>query len=320
MAGQSSVVSQAPTETQARSAADVLCRQGATCVLLFGSVADGTADGDSDIDLIAIFDDIDYHDRLPIKSRLEAACTASAGRTVDLWLTDWPEWSHRVSNVSASFEAHIQPHCLQLIDRRPDNHLVNWGKDIGMAETNLEEALNKLDDVRGSLVNLRDKYNALDDETSMSTYAKTLKTTRLRHLCADASMVVETSLKALTVMGGNHPQRTHSIADLLGGCPTVPTRMLDALEPLRENTIQPASTQEYDDITRWRAASTYGGEPDIASDHLERLARQLADIAIVAAEETYDRIVSLGADPNDNRLDFCREQLQATAQIVTSNE
>lgn len=296
-------------------------------MLLFGSVAKGTADGDSDIDLVAIFDDLDYQDRLPLKWRLEAACAADTGTTVDVWVTDWPEWSHRVSRVSSSFESHIQPHCRQLVDGRPDNHLVNWDKDIGMPTSNLEEAITKLDDVRKSLASLKEACHARTGEMTRTLQGKRvadqdIHSTRLEQLCADASIVIETSLKALTVTGGEHPQRTHSISVLLDNCPDVPARVLDTLEPLRENTISPHSTQDFDDITRWRVAATYGSDTiaEISLEHLERLARQLSAAAIVAATATDDSIANLAAGSDDKRLRSYRNQLQATGSTVASGD
>ena len=296
-------------------------------MLLFGSVAEGTADGDSDIDLVAIFDDLDYQDRLPLKWRLEAACAAGAGRNVDVWLTDWPEWRHRVLNVSSSFEAHIQPHCLHLVDGRPDNDLVNWDKDIGMPSTNLEEAITKLDDVRKALASLKEACHARTGEMTLTLQGKRVSdqdihSTRLEQLCAAASIVIEASLKVLTVMGGEHPQRTHSISALLDNCPDVPARVTDALEPLRENTISAISTQDFDDITRWRVAATYGSDTtaEISLGHLQRLARQLASAAIVAAKATDDSIANLAADSGEQKLRSYRKQLQATERTVASGD
>ena len=65
------------------------------------------ARGDSDIDLVAVFDDLDYSQRLSLRLSLGAA--AAAGRPVEVYVTDRPEWARRTRDVSASFEARIAP-------------------------------------------------------------------------------------------------------------------------------------------------------------------------------------------------------------------
>ena len=72
----------APTRVDAEAAAEVLIAAGAAEVLLFGSVARGDAGADSDIDLVAIFADLDYAERAVRQRTLQAAagrCGAVAG-------------------------------------------------------------------------------------------------------------------------------------------------------------------------------------------------------------------------------------------------
>ena len=59
-----------PTPDDARRATEVLLQAGAETVLLYGSVARGDATEHSDIDLIAIYDNIDYDQRRKMASRL----------------------------------------------------------------------------------------------------------------------------------------------------------------------------------------------------------------------------------------------------------
>jgi len=66
---------QAPTLREAQRAAECVAAAGAGRVLLFGSVACGRAAAGSDIDLVAIFDDIDYSQRHGIRSVLCEAST-----------------------------------------------------------------------------------------------------------------------------------------------------------------------------------------------------------------------------------------------------
>ena len=86
----------APSERAARRAADALVAAGAGKVLLFGSVARGEQCLHSDIDLVAIFDDLDYSRRFAVQSELEGRAKAACGHSVDLHVTDRPEWTRRV--------------------------------------------------------------------------------------------------------------------------------------------------------------------------------------------------------------------------------
>ena len=84
-----------PTTADARRAAKELAAAGASRVLLFGSVARGEADEHSDIDLVAVFDDMDYSQRFSLRSRLATAAEDAAGRSVEVIVTDRPEWQRR---------------------------------------------------------------------------------------------------------------------------------------------------------------------------------------------------------------------------------
>ena len=59
-----------PTLTAAQRAADALAEAGVGRVLLVGSVARGEQEQDSDIDLVAIYDDLDYEERWARRSDL----------------------------------------------------------------------------------------------------------------------------------------------------------------------------------------------------------------------------------------------------------
>ena len=100
------VTPSAPTVGAARRAATPLIAAGAEEVLVFGSVARGTAGPDSDIDLVAIFADIDYSDRSRIEESLRATAVealadeeAAERWPVGVLATDWPEWRQRCRRV-----------------------------------------------------------------------------------------------------------------------------------------------------------------------------------------------------------------------------
>jgi predicted nucleotidyltransferase len=83
-------------------AAEALTAAGAEEVLLFGSVARGDAHNGSDIDLVALFADIDYSQRRAIRQRLEAAAASVTRWTTQVIVTDRPEWRRRVDEVPAA--------------------------------------------------------------------------------------------------------------------------------------------------------------------------------------------------------------------------
>jgi len=121
-------------------------------VLLFGSVAQGQAQPDSDIDLVAIFDDLDYTRRFSRQLDMQTAARACTGHRVQVHVTDWPEWLHRTRRVSASFEAGIAAEA-QVLYARPATD-VTWDKEIGLPADDIQEALGRLNDVS----HLPDRY------------------------------------------------------------------------------------------------------------------------------------------------------------------
>ena len=74
----------APSRVDAEAAAAALVAAGVEEVLLFESVARGDATVDSDIDLVAVFADVDYSERDARRRELEAStsCDQSAWRDV----------------------------------------------------------------------------------------------------------------------------------------------------------------------------------------------------------------------------------------------
>ena len=85
-----------PTRADARRAADALSAIGARQVLLFGSVAQGDPNLESDIDLVAVFDDLgDYRRRQNIETQARRAVEDACGWASDILITDRVEWSVR---------------------------------------------------------------------------------------------------------------------------------------------------------------------------------------------------------------------------------
>ncbi len=60
---QSSALRYSPSLAEVAKLTELLKREGAAKIYLFGSVARDTANAHSDIDLVVVMDDIDYQDR-----------------------------------------------------------------------------------------------------------------------------------------------------------------------------------------------------------------------------------------------------------------
>ena len=310
-----------PTLDHARAAAAVLTDDGAASVLLFGSVADGRARPGSDIDLVAVFDDIDYGERYPHKWRLEAKCAAAAGVPVEVHVTDWPEWRTRIRRVRSSFEAAVSARSLILHERAPQPGSVDWGKEIVVPDSDLEEAVGRMTGVRRALGGMAASCRQREGETatvagSVEVVAH-VRDDRLRDLCADAAMAIENSLKALTALNGDASKRSHDVARLVERARPLPDTIEAALEPLRENTLRPSLT-DWDDITCWRIGASYPMDlPQATPERTERVVRLLTHAAVTVADATLDRLLGEGADPDDERLAYCRDRLATAMETLT---
>lgn len=313
-----------PTLAHAHAAARVLADEGAAQVLLFGSVADGTARAGSDIDLVAVFDDIDYEERFPRRWALEARCTAAVGTPVEVHVTDWPEWAQRTGNVQSSFEAAIADSAVALFERAPLARAVRWNKEIGMPDSDLGEAMQRLASVEQSLGEMAVACRPREGEATIvggrEQVDTRLRASRLRGLCADASMVIENSLKTWAALSGVRSERTHSVARLLEQARPLPDRLEEALAPLRENTLRP-SREDYDDVSSWRIGGAYPAAlPQATPERTERLARLLTRTAVTAAEVAMERLLSEGADPADEDVRGCQDRLNAAQTLLATND
>lgn len=212
-----------PSMKDAKTAAGVVAAAGGVSeILVFGSVARGDAGPYSDIDLVAIHDDLDYSTRRERSEQLGRIASEAAGHRVFVYVTDWPEWVHRSTEVSTSLEHAITTDTVRLYHRDPNG--VRWGKEIGMPTTDRQEAAGRLDNalrallaVQGHLEISPGERSALEDRDS-GYYLFAIRG-RMCTLCAHAHMAMETSLKALLHIGGTRPARTHDLNRLLGGLP-----------------------------------------------------------------------------------------------------
>ena len=276
----------APTVRDAQRAAERLAAAGAGRVLLFGSVACGRATVGSDIDLVAIFDDIDYRDRLAIRSELRAAVEGVVDCPVEVFVTDRAEWRRRTQEVSASFEAGIAASAVVLVDRPAGP--VRWDKQIGLADNNTDEALGRLDEASKALHSMRAGLSPRDWEIT-EPQGDHITCWRLSDVCSAAATAAEAALKALAAAHDTPAPHKHRI-DLL--VPLAGGRTHDvctALADLETNTVA-RDDEPYGDLTMWRAVGTYiADRPDIDSDTVAtmapRIARAATAVTAIAADE-----------------------------------
>ncbi|WP_423917401.1 nucleotidyltransferase domain-containing protein [Candidatus Poriferisodalis sp.] len=215
----------APTLADARRAADEILCAGVGTVLLFGSLARGEAHQDSDIDLIAIYDDLgDYSDRNSRRCALEARTRAATGCSVDVMVTDAPEWAIRTLKVPCSLEARIVDHAIELADTH-DHAEIRWNKEIGLADNPTAEMQNSFVNFAGAVSDLTEHLRPTDREnraaaSSNPSVLSSREDRRFGHACRGTHFVVETAAKLTYVLTlGTAPPRWHEILKLLQAQP-----------------------------------------------------------------------------------------------------
>lgn len=250
----------APTIEDARRAAGALVEAGVGEVWLYGSVARGESMPGSDIDLVAVLDDLEYRRRLRVKSELQEVARAACGCWVEVLVTDRVEWRIQREQVSASFVSAIS--CdLELLECRSVSMAnVDWGKDQVMATSNEELALERL---RGVLLNLtkidasrtpslREQELADDDDPGDCLL---VRGGRLVMLCEAADMAVENAAKAVGTLSGVKAQTLweHDVGKIVVELDEDDT---DAFKDLLAAAPELVKSPDY--VTMWRTRGAYG--------------------------------------------------------------
>ena len=117
----------APTLEDARKAGEALTDAGARKVLAYGSVVAGGTDPVSDIDLVAIFDDVDYKNRWQFRLRLMDIAGNACGHYVAIWVTDMSKWTAQ-NKMASSFAAAIRDDLVVVAAGQGDDSAVVWDK------------------------------------------------------------------------------------------------------------------------------------------------------------------------------------------------
>jgi len=291
----------APTIEDARRAAEALAAVGVGRVVLFGSVARGEATEHSDVDLVAIYDDIDYSERGAIATPAEAAARAAAGCSVDVLVTDRPEWKMRTTRVRTSLEARAARFGTILVDRPPG--AVDWDKEMVMPTDDYQEAIYRLGHTAGAIESLHERLEpsrmqTLYAELGMAEEAHLAELSRLLDLGGSAQKVAESALKALihvTADPDNQPWG-HKI-ELL--CLRLPPPIREYVTAHLLHPVQP------EEITRWHRWSRYherGKDPDPVVEVVEPLIRSVCRLATYTAAQ-------FGDEPEVRRVDYCASQV-----------
>jgi predicted nucleotidyltransferase len=193
----------APTREDAAAAAMTLIAAGVEEVLLFGSVARGAATPDSDIDLVALFADLDYSRRRALSAELAERASAAVDHPVHVHVSDRPEWCARVERVVTSFEHRIAADAV-VVAQAAARGAVDWGKEMVLAMSDPAEALRHFTDrVLPRLQDLASATRGDPDEGDLHVSAPERELARLNRLvrvCTASALTAETSLKALAVL------------------------------------------------------------------------------------------------------------------------
>lgn len=214
-----------PGLEDARRVGEGFVALGATEVLVFGSVARGDAVDGSDIDLVAVFDDLgDYRCRPDLRRRLVKRAGELSDFEVDVWVTDRPEWARRTTAVSSSLESAIAGEAVAVADCGQCNDAdVDWGKEIGMPPDNRAEALRRLEDVRNALSRVEARLEASGPERRAAEAGSARRHSEARYermvdFCVHSQKTIESAMKTVVSLEGGRPERIHDI-DASGSTP-----------------------------------------------------------------------------------------------------
>ena len=279
----------------AQRAADALVEAGVTQVLLFGSLARGEATEQSDIDLVAVFDDLDYTERAAMRAELKELARTASGHWVDMHVTDRPEWRIRTERVLTSFERRIAAHAVPLRDTPPGD--VSWHKEIGLPTSDAQEAEARLRDtgkalraLDGQLTPYRSEREALD-EGRWDEYDEEIGA-RMMECCALVQLAVETAVKSMLHLhpSGTVDRWTHDVEALAN----------QLAEPHRSEMLGVVAPVPPPGITVWRSASAYPSEHEedvvvLTPELAERLIRVACTVGETATKALEDRMGTVTA-------------------------
>ena len=233
----------APSESDAGRVADAFAAAGVCEVWLFGSVARGESTEASDINLVAVYADLDYAQRWNRECELTKLGEHISGQPVDVLVTDLPEWEIR-SKLLTTFERRVRDQARLLRSRPISPPEVRWDKEITLPISDDQEALHAMRAATRALRGIeRDLVPGEGEHADLIDWED-----RMGHLCLNAHMAAECALKALVHLYGHRPpEYTHSLESLIRALPRDIARSADRLlDGIDKKTM-----------SRWRAVGTY---------------------------------------------------------------
>ncbi len=311
-----------PSIGDARRAAEALLAEGAEEVFLYGSVAHGKATAHSDIDLVALFADIDYAERYELTCRLEKAASEAILRRwlVQVFVTDRPEWKARVERVPSSFESRINARGLIPVGESAIRGEVRWSKTMERPMSDPEEALRyfqtkvipELEDLQSAVVPIKQEL----DQTKTYEKQQRVRLSRMARVCAKAALVVEKTFKGLAVL---HTDPTPDEAVLREAGHDIEACL---------NVLPPGLRIEFEDrlkelgialwtISSWRVWATYPDNSPVQGQLADQLA---ADYVTVTIEFSgmFNADLRSSLDPGHQELQDATERWQDAIQEIAS--
>ena len=269
-----------PTLAEAERAAKVVAGEGAGMVLLFGSVARGEAHRHSDIDLMVVFDDLDYGVREDLAMELGRLASAEVGCSVDVHLTDRPEWKMRTEQVVTSFESRVKGHAVVLVDREPGE--VDWDKGGVMPRSDYEEALERLIQVEKALTGIAasvvpDPSQRLMEQTGQEVTAFAYYEARLARGCAAGHLTVDTAVKSLIHLSSSPKSQPwgHYQDKLL---PQLP-------EPHRSEIESRLATVGVENLQGWQQQARYEQHVTPTAEIFTEIAEASCNVALYTVDQ-----------------------------------
>lgn len=279
-----SVATRTPSRADAERAATLLVAAGVSRVMLFGSVARSEASEESDIDLVAIYDDLDYSGRFARKQELKRLVEAEIGHPVDLLVTDRPEWKVRTENVVTSLESRVAGYGVVLADRGAGE--VDWDKAMVLPANGYEAALRRLREVVSALTALHMFLKPDDPELEARhsgdfDEALYFQVIRFEGAGGQVRRTVESAIKALVHLAGHRRElRGHDIGELCS----------QPAEPYRSEVIARIGAVGSDRLTRWHQASASTSSQPAEEPPSAALVRAMAAVACEVARYAADQI------------------------------
>ncbi len=282
-----SLVTRAPSRADAERVAELFTLAGVSAVWLFGSTARGEATESSDIDLVAIYDDLDYTARFTREQELARLATAEVGYPVDVLVTDRPEWKVRTENIVTSLESWIAGYGVLLVDHGIGE--VDWDKEMVLPTNSHEATMRRLREVSGALIALEMFLRPNDRELKARRSgdyeeALYLLVVRFEGACGQIQRTVESAIKSLVhVAGCERAIRGHDIAELCA----------QLVEPYRGEISARLARVGFEELTRWHQDSRYTPDSPMEPPTSGEV-RTMAEVACEVASYAVDQLQAPG--------------------------